>query len=102
MNKQQYLAARSEWKAGYFTLQQRIRASKLALREAHRALGLCGPYIYGYGANNAKWIEAHREVGDAIRARIAQRHKMSDHLTALGALKEEARKAWAAREVAMA
>lgn len=102
MNKQQYLAARSQWKADYTALQQQIRASKQAVRDAHRALGLCGPYMTGYNANNTKWIEAHREVCNALRARTAAQDAMSDHLVALGKLKDEARKAWDAREAAMA
>jgi hypothetical protein len=105
MNKTQYLAARSQWKADYFVLQQRIRDSKQALRDAHRALGHCGMPRWGNAESkehNTKWIEAHREVGNALRARAAIRDEMDSHLIALGNLKEEARKAWEAREATMA
>lgn len=107
MNKQQYLAARQEWKHDYFELQQQIRNSKQALRRAHNALGRCGSYNYSYKlhddpetkASNAKWMEAYSEVDKTLQARKAAQKAMSDHLDVLRALKEEARKAWEAREV---
>lgn len=108
MNKTQYLAARAQWKADYYALQQRIRDSKQALRDAHRALGQCGSYNYGartpeVRASNAKWAEAHTNVVLALRdRRWALKDEMTKHLTALSNLKEEAREAWEAREATMA
>lgn len=105
MNKQEYLTARAQWKANYLAMQQLIRDRKHAIREAHRALGRCGLYDYSYPSkspHNAKWYAASCEVGDAVRALTTARKAMSAHLDVLGALKEEARKAWEAREVVMA
>ena len=101
MNKTQYLAARAQWKADYYTLQQRIRDGKLALRAAHRIMGSCGAYSYQRGPehreHNAKWVNANRGVTEALRDRWALRKEMDAHLAALAVLKDEACRAWQAR-----
>lgn len=106
MNRTQYMLARLEWKRDYIDAQQRIRAAKAAIREAHRALGLCGSYSYGSTADdrehNKRWRAAHDQLMNAIRELYESRTSMEDHLKALQALKELARQAWANREVAWA
>jgi hypothetical protein len=76
-NKETYLVYRSEWKANYKTLSQKIRTLKAEIRDTQREGGLAGGLQYGLIKERAKAKSMLEEL--VVAKELAQVQYLAAH-----------------------